>query len=241
MSLALLPTSPRVILRGAQPFSASGGTEPYTFSVLPGGAGGSINASTGLYSAPAVSGSDTIQVIDDMGAKKTATITVLSVLQMFCDVLQTYLDLDDDQVYLWDQKINIPTDQRLYIAVAVLMVKPFGNTRLMVPSGGGLVEQNSGNFYAEVDVNILSRGPEARDRKEEVILALNSLYSQQQQQANGFLISTLSHSFLNLSEIDGAAIPYRFNIRVALQYQITKTQSADYYDTFLAPSVITDP
>lgn len=165
----------------------------------------------------------------------------MTALELFCSIIQHEMDLERGQVYLWDQKINIPVDSALYIAVGVLSCKPFGNTRRMVGTVDALSEELSVNMQATLSVDILSRSAQARDRKEEVILALNSTYSQQVQNGNGFYIAPISSGFVNLSEIDGAAIPYRFNISVNIQYQVTKTREIDYYEEFPTDSPVVDP
>jgi len=152
----------------------------------------------------------------------------LTVLKAFCGILQSELQLDDGQVYVWDQKINIPTDDKLYIAVGVESVTPFGSKTQFIDGD----EYQSANFKATLSIDILSRGSDARDRKEEVILALKSTYAQQVQEKYGFYIATLTSGFTNLSEIEGAAIPYRFNLALNLQYAVSKSKAVDYYDTF---------
>ena len=125
-------------------FAASGGVGPYTFAVLAGGSGGSIHPTTGVYTAPpAISEDpkkayDTIVATDTLLATGQAKLLVASPLTLVCDIIQRELTLDQSQVYLWDQKINIPKDERLYIAVGVMMVKPFGNTNFSDSSGAGL-------------------------------------------------------------------------------------------------------
>ncbi len=56
-------------------FSASGGTGGYTWRVLDGGAGGSVD-NTGAYTAPGTAGTDTVQVTDSDGNAATAVVTV---------------------------------------------------------------------------------------------------------------------------------------------------------------------
>lgn len=230
-------------------FVAIGGSSPYTYSVLNGGAGGSINSSTGTYSPPpkitaypATGLLDTVQVIDSTLTVATATILIGTPLFLFCDIIQTSMGLSPGRVYLWDQKIFQPTDSDLYIAVSVPSCKPFGNVNSPVATDGSRVQQFV-TMYARVDLDIISRGPAARDQKEMVVLALNSIYSQQQQEANGFYIGKipLSGGFLNLSQIDGAAIPYRYKISYAMQYQVSFGQSVPYYDSFSTPAIFTNP
>lgn len=226
-----------------------GGTGAVSYSVRPDGAGGTINATTGIYTAPTTLSTDpkdlydTIVATDSLGATATAKIFVGTPLHLFCEVLQKELGLADGRVYLWDQKIMQPSDNDLYVAVGVQSCKPFGNSIAPDPTTGWANAIQSVNMMATLDIDIISRGPAARDRKEEVILALNSLYAQAQQEANSFYIGKLSPGarFLNLSVVDGAAIPYRYKISVNMQYTVKKTKAVDYFDTFQTVSVATNP
>lgn len=227
-------------------FLASGGTAPYVYTVRAGGAGGTIDASTGVYTAPAVASSnpkksyDVVTVTDATNATVNNQIMVGNALLLFCEIIQREMDLPSDHIYLWDQKIFQPTDSDPYIAVGIASCKPFANTIRDGANGWDTAVQCV-NMYATIDIDILSRGPAARDRKEEVILALQSIYAQSQQEANSFYIGKISTGFINLSQIDGAAIPYRFRISVALQYTVTKTKAVDYFDTFADAEVTTEP
>ena len=158
-------------------------------------------------------------------------------LQLLAEVIRNQMSLTDDQVYLWDQKINIPTDSRLYVAVSSSTPKPFGNSSVINSAG---MELQSANFQALVGIDILSRSNEALLRKEEVILALGSIYSQQQQQINSFYIAKQSVGFVNISEIDGQAIPYRYNILISIQYMVQQSRAGSYFDNFATPQVVVE-
>lgn len=216
------------------PFSGLGGTAPYTYSVLPGGAGGTIDSSTGLYASPQNLGIDTIQTLDAVGDKALSQILVGTPLELVCDIIQNQMRLRQGQVYLWDQKISPPNDSRLYVILGVLTCKPFGNTNSHDADGNSI---QSINMSTMLSIDIFSRGPAARDRKEEVLMALNSDYAESQQELNSFRVFPLSQSFVNLSEIEGAAIPYRFNVGVMVQYFVTKQNPINYYDAFAPVSV----
>lgn len=230
-------------------FLADGGVSPYSYSVLPGGAGGSIDSVTGNYTAPPIMTAypakrlyDTIQVTDSASATATGQILVGTPLFLFCDIIQTQMNLPNGRVYLWEQKLFQPTDSDLYVAVSLTSCKPFGNAYEVVASDDGATAIQWVAMQGRVDIDLISRGPAARDQKELVVLAMNSLYSQQQQQANGFYISKIpvSGGFLNLSQIDGAAIPYRYKISYAMQYQTNLTTQIPYYDTFQSTESITN-
>lgn len=228
-------------------FLAAGGTPPYEYSVRPNGAGGSID-STGIYTPPSQVGEtpqtmfDTIQVEDSSTPALIATSQILvgSPLLLFCDIIQNQLNLPQGRVYLWDTKVMQPTDSGLYIAVSVPRCKPFANNNRFDSNG------NSNQYVsmqATIDIDIISRGPAARDQKEQVILALNSYYAQSQQEANSFFIGKLpaNSAFINLSGIDGAAIPYRYKISVNMLYTVSKTSAEPYFDTYQTPSIISQP
>ncbi len=224
-------------------FLASGGTSPYSYSVRPGGAGGTINSS-GWYTAPSSLPSDALQALDTVvatdsaGNFATAEIVVGSPLQLFCDIIQSQLALPEGRVWVWNQKQFQPTDSGLYIAVSILSCKPFGSSNRFLASSDS---QNQGvNMFAAISVDIMSRGLDALNRKEEVIQALNSSYSQNQQALNSFYVSQLSSGFVNLAAVDGAAIPYRFNITVNIQYVAQKTSSVDYYSSFPTPTEVVE-
>lgn len=240
MAISLTQSITAVAPRVPASFLAVGGAEPYMYSVSAGGAGGTINASTGVYTAPVSMSAepqklyDTIRVVDASNATTTARILVGTPLFLFCDIIQRELELADGRVYVWDQKIMQPTDSGLYVAVSMPSCKPFAN----VNRYSGTVSESVANQYvsmlATVDIDIISRGVAARDRKEEVILALNSTYAQQQQEINSFYIGKLpaGSRFINLSDIDGAAIPYRYRVSVNLQYAVSKAKPIDYFDDF---------
>lgn len=252
-ALALTQNKSAIGINLQASFQAIGGTGPYTYSVRAGGAGGSINSSTGLYTAPAVvnAGSygppkfiyDTIQANDSAAAQVTSQILVGNALLLFCDIIQTELSLPQGRCYLWDQKLFQPTDSGLYVAVSVVSCKPFGSVNAFDGSGSNSNSVQFVNIYNQLQVDIISRDTEARDRKEEVIMALNSDYSRNQQTGNSFYIGQLppGAQFTNLSEVDGAAIPYRFAISVAMQYFVTKTIATPSYDSFSTTQVNTNP
>lgn len=222
-------------------FVANGGTAPYIYSVVPGGAGGSINSSTGIYASPAVvpasvnQAYDIIMVTDALSNTATQKMLVGSPLKLFCNILQNQLGLADDHIYLWNQKLTEPKDYSLYIAVSVLMSKIFGNSNYFDPNTQQSIQ--SVNIMDTLQIDAISRGPSARDNRADIIMALKSNYAESQQELNSFRIGTLpaNSRFINLSQIDGAAIPYRFQISVNMQYFQKKIQNVPYFSSFQKP------
>jgi hypothetical protein len=219
-------------------FKGAGGTAPYAYSVVSGGIGGQID-SNGVYTAPNQVGHDTVKVTDSLGRIAIKKVFVGTAQHLLCDIIQKQLGLADGRVYLFDQKIFMPTDEVLFVAVSALSCKPFGSKTQFSPLTNE--EELTANFYAQMQIDIISRGTDALFRKEEVVLAMRSTYAEQQQALNSFHIGPLPNGFTNLSQIDGSAIPYRFSITVALQYQVRKTGSIQHFDQFETPSLTVDP
>ncbi len=77
-ALAISPASVTLAVNNTQTFYATGGVSPYTYSILSGG--GTINSSTGLFTAPVTAGTSVIKVQDTIANSITATITIVSTL-----------------------------------------------------------------------------------------------------------------------------------------------------------------
>ncbi len=74
-ALAISPTSATVNINTTKTFSASGGVTPYTYSVVSGS--GSVNSSSGLYSAPGTTGSVSVRVTDALGNVSDSVVTLV--------------------------------------------------------------------------------------------------------------------------------------------------------------------
>jgi hypothetical protein len=231
--MTLLQNLTAMSQNGVTQLNAIGGTGPYVYSVVSGG--GSINSS-GKFIAPNTQGNVVLKATDSLGAFATVTIKVLSPIKLLCDIVQTYLDLDDNQVFIYNQKFQIPPDLRLYVAVSELAIKTIGNN-LKYDSTSGFDSVNDSIFNAQISINIFSKSTLALEQKELVIQSLMSVYSQQQQQANGFSLSRISQA-VPLNFLEGSAIPYRYNVTLQMQYSIKKKLAVSYYDDFIDPTVL---
>lgn len=243
MTLALTQTLTAIGPGLTSSFLGVGGTGALTYSVLPDGAGGSID-SDGIYTAPENVSSDikhsydTIQVEDSLAAIATSRILVGLPLNLVCEIIQNQMNLANGRVYLWDQKIMQPSDSGLYIAVREAYCKPFANVNDF--DGSAANQDQFISMWGMIDFDLISRDSSARDRKAELLIALNSQYSRQQQDANSFSMATipLNGRFINLSILDGAAIPYRFRISLAMQYFAAITTPISYFNDFTDEVVI---
>lgn len=245
MSISITPQG-RIIGFGIQtPFSAGGGTAPYTWSVAPNGVGGSINASTGLYTAPPLTNvlsnprlrTDRIIVEDDDGDTAQVTVTVYTIMELVLDIVARQADMIG-RAWLFDQKINQPNDTDYFLTLSELRKKHFGVSRQYSMSGTPSAFQ-AVNVSAAYQLDLYGKTNEVRNIADLIPLYLFSEYSIAQQEANNFSIARLGFDFQNLSGIDGAAIPYHYAYSFNVQYAAKSASSLiSFYDDFEDETVI---
>jgi len=224
-------------------FGTTDGVGLVVFTVLAGGAGGTITEE-GVYTAPVLNPLfaskpektiDTIQAEDSEGTIATATIRVLQPLGLLANIIAVEMGLEENQVHLYNQKFQLPKDQKVYLSVGVLTDKPFSNKveykEVSVDEvTSKLVEVTSTSWRGMCSVEIQSSSTQALLRRHEVVMSLVSTYSEQQQEANSFKIAKLSSNFVNLSKEEGPGIPYRFNISVNMIYSTVKEKDVSYFE-----------
>jgi hypothetical protein len=160
-------------------------------------------------------------------------------IKHICKILQNSLNLTDEQIWIYNQKRDIPNDFGIYFVVNYIGQRIIGNVRKEVATPAGLVEYQSVHSLANFSVDILSRSSQAREMRDKALMALNSTYSQMIQEANGFQIAPNSFSVTNTSEIEGVAELYRYTLSFNVTYMSETSKSIDYYDTF-TKEVITE-
>jgi alpha-tubulin suppressor-like RCC1 family protein len=78
--LAISPTTASITTANTKTFTASGGTGPYTYSVVSGP--GTINSSTGVLTPSGTPGTITVRVTDSVAATSNATVTVYAAISL---------------------------------------------------------------------------------------------------------------------------------------------------------------
>lgn len=229
-------------------FLGTGGAEPYEYEVEPGGAGGTINVSTGVYTAPALVPTDparffdTIRVTDYNGVTTMSRILVGGALQLIMEILQRSMALPEGRVYLYNQKVLQPNDSDLYIAVRVENSDVFGNINRASEAGAGMDTDQSVSMIDTVSFDLISRSTAALKRRAEFARVWASNYAQFQQNLNGFLIGRDPvRPFMMVPDLDGSAIPYRFRVSYLVQYAEKAVAPTAYYDSFDPPEITTNP
>lgn len=99
------------------------------------------------------------------------------------------------------------------------------------------VESSRVQMRENIQISILSRDTQALMRHWEIVAAMQSIYSQQKQEANFFKIFRVPTSFLNASDAEGGSNINRFSITVPCfvwyeKERVLTSDGGDYYDDF---------
>lgn len=164
------------------------------------------------------------------------------VSKIIADVLQAEMELDDAHCLLGDQKWDIPADKQLFVAVFDQTSPPIGaanylDTDETSDTFGKEIQQST--TLHDVRIEIMSFDADARLRKEEIGLALNSIFAQQSAEKYGIQIGR-AQSPVNASEteITGRMQKFVIHLNITALHQKVKTPpTADYFDKFNGATV----
>ena len=146
-------------------------------------------------------------------------------------IIQNQMNLPAGTIWIASQNRKIPTNSNdLFCVVGTRSFKPISSKSRWISA----TQQEEQTVYgrADVQIDLMSRSNEARERRFEVLMALNSYYSKNLQDANCFRIFELPRDFMNTSGLQGGSDINRFTLIIPAMVSETKIISADYYDTF---------
>ena len=171
----------------------------------------------------------------------TPTTTVIEPIKVIADIFQTELSLVTGKVMLENQKVFI-TGEGLHIVLQyVAPSKPIGGHQGLITVDGVTCEIQETSFLHQIQVDLYSYDGTARARKEEVMMALGSIYSQQKQGENFIQIARNIAPFNDVSTLEGTARLNRFVTTIAVTALHRKVKATtQYYDTFTEPEVHTN-
>lgn len=153
-------------------------------------------------------------------------------IDLIREVVMRELNLSDDRVYIYNQKFTIPPVDGLMVVVAFKASKIIANRNNTRVNADDLLEEVQDlNTQEMLSVMIFSRNEEALQRKEEVVMALYSVFSQQLQEKYSFRIFRMS-PIQDMSQLEGSAILYRFDIDITMMSWYQKIKKVEFYDSY---------
>lgn len=156
--------------------------------------------------------------------------------QIFIDILKTQMNLANNQIWIRNQNYDIPDTDGLFIVVGMADSQVFSNVNTPISTESGMSQEIQIISRDNIQIDIFSRNTDAIFRRSEVLAALNSVYSQQKQEDNSFVIFRLPTSFTNTSSAEGGSNLNRFSIIISCHSWYTQITTLaapnDYYNEF---------
>lgn len=163
---------------------------------------------------------------------------------ILCDIITNELQIDPSLVVVYNQDFIPPTDPTLLYATVATRKSKILSSKVTYDYGDAAdetaTEIKSISFYKTLIVEVNSKNRDAYERKEEIIMALTSYYSENQQGLNQIKIFR-SPDILDISGIVGSFALNKFQIPVIITGTKEKrTSLVPIYDKFKPTEVLTD-
>lgn len=159
-------------------------------------------------------------------------MTIRVTPQIICDIIKDGMSLDDSQIWIYNQRREIPQDKKLYIVVGLLSSSVYGNTALQStdPLVTDMPETITQYVKESITVNLFSYTTEALERYPEVIGSMMSTYAQRIQEAQALKISPIPTNVNDVSQVEGPSLLNRTSITLQVLRKYDMILNADYYD-----------
>lgn len=155
-------------------------------------------------------------------------MTDKEVLKILCNILKTFMNLKDNNIYIYNQKYIVPKDNDIYVCLGIQGEKVlFGNNNKTYDN----VEEI--NLYKKiaVSVDIYSTDISILEKKDEIKMAFNSDLCERAMEQYFFKIGREPISSNVLSDSYPAELLYRYNYLYSVVLRNTKTiGTTNYYE-----------
>lgn len=157
----------------------------------------------------------------------------MQIEEYIVDIIRKEMNLNQQNIWIHSQNRKIPPQsQELYVTVGCVDFLPISSKSKFNPDNDTEIQTVYGR--ASVQIDILSRSREARIRRAELLMALNSYYSKEIQDKHQFRIFELPQRFINTSSLEGGSEINRFSLVIRAMISEDKVKTTSYYDTFNA-------
>lgn len=149
-------------------------------------------------------------------------------IDLIRDIMVKELELDDERVNMYNQKFIIPPVDGLFVIIQYKGTPKVLSSRNSFKDEEGVFKEiQDVNTLEDIAISLFSKNLEALQRKEEAVMALYSIYSQQVQEENSFKIFR-NPKLADLSFLEGAAILNRADIDIQVLAWYQKVKEAAY-------------
>ena len=110
----------------------------------------------------------------------------MDVLKTVCDILKVGMSLKDDQIWIYNQKVDIPNDKRIYVVVSLKAETVIGNNIEAKDASIGEDEVVWSNIVTDIGIELFSYNINALNNRYKVLSSMRSTYSVQKQEKLNF-------------------------------------------------------
>ncbi len=163
---------------------------------------------------------------------KTAYLTLDLIRLILVEELGFDQEEDEDRVMIYNQKFVIPKKTGMFIYLEPKGAPKIISSRNRMENDGlgNFNENQNSSWLEDICIGVYSQNLEAIQRKEEVAMALHSVYSQQLQEAQSFKVFR-NVNIIPINEIEGPARLYRFDVECKVFAWYNKVKLAEFFDT----------
>lgn len=156
----------------------------------------------------------------------------MDVLKTVCDILKVGMNLQDDQIWIYNQKVDIPNDKRLYVVVSLKSETVIGNNIEEKDVTSGQDEVIWSNVVSDIGIELFSYNVNALNRRYDVLSSMRSTYSVQKQEELNCNIGRRPIAFFDSSFLAPSARLYSFYFMYRLTHVENSARPIDFYDDF---------
>lgn len=169
----------------------------------------------------------------------TTAMPVKEPIKVLAEILKVEMALEDGQIMLGLENWVIPPNTGLYIALFYGPDTVIGAESDFDPETNDEIQ--SAAMLHTINIDALSFDSSARLRKQEIVMALNSIFAQQQLEANLMRIGHLPQSFVPVPELEETKQLNKYRLTFAMNALHQKVKPVTYYDDFPEPQILTNP
>lgn len=152
------------------------------------------------------------------------------------DIIRDSLPLAQNRIFLYNQNKKLPTDTSLFVVIRSDGPATIVGSNSRFDSDTDEYVQTV-TFNQEFNIEFSSKSTEAKTRKYEFVMALDSVASIQKQEEFNAKIWRTSN-ILDLSFIDGVSALHRYRLPVKMSYMETKRTAIEPIEQFPPTEVI---
>lgn len=152
--------------------------------------------------------------------------------QIVCDVIQNYMGLCNDEIWIYNQRRKIPTDQRMYCVVGTINSRSYGNNRRIIETEDGANQEIYQVLQETIGIDLFSYDEECVIRMPELIGSFQSVYAQEVQEKHGMRFATQPMSIVDTSSTEGPAVLFKQTITMQVLRSYSKVMPITYFSEF---------